>query len=84
MSLGSLKVYDFRGGPLDGQQRAVANRYGGTLPPHIFECRVQEPLTLAASWEAYKEANPVPVKTPPMHRYFYAIEHDCYKYLGTA
>jgi len=84
VSLGNLKVYEFRGGPLDGQQRAIANRYGGTLPPHIFECRVQEPLTVAESYAAYVAAHPVDEKTPPKHRYYYAIEHDCYKYLGTA
>lgn len=75
------QVYEFRGGPLDGQQRTVFNRYSN-LPPQIYECRVQEPLTLAASWEAYQEQHPVPVATPPIHRYVYALEHDCYKYLG--
>lgn len=76
------KVYDFCGGPLDGQQCAVPNRYGGSLPPQFYECRVREPLTLAASWEEYKDT--VVHKTSRLHRYYYALEYDCYKYLGAA
>lgn len=78
------KVYDFRGGPLDGQQRAVSSKYHSTLPPPYYEHQVREPLTLAASLEEYKATDPVACRAPLRHRYYYAIEYDCYKYLGAS